>query len=100
MAHAAVVQSTIARGRITGFDLTEAERAPGVLKILTYQNAPRLGKIPEISPVDPAGTPDHPLQDDLVQHQNQHTGVVIAETLEQARWRRRASASLMRRRRR
>jgi xanthine dehydrogenase YagR molybdenum-binding subunit len=86
VAYAAVVQSTIARGRITGFDLSEAEHLPGVLKILTHQNAPRLGEIPEISPVDPSGKPDHPLQTNEVLHQNQHIGVVIAETLEQARW--------------
>lgn len=86
MAHAAVVQSTIARGRITGFDLAEAEQVPGVLAILTHRNAPRLGKIPEIPPVDPVGAPEHPLQDDLVLHQNQHIAVVVAETLEQARW--------------
>ena len=60
MAYAAVVQSTIARGSITGFDLSEAEALPGVLKILTYQNAPRLGEIPEISPVDPEARPTIP----------------------------------------
>ncbi|MEG9528527.1 MAG: xanthine dehydrogenase family protein molybdopterin-binding subunit, partial [Hyphomicrobiales bacterium] len=37
-AHAALVTSTIARGRITGFDLAAAARVPGVLGILTHRD--------------------------------------------------------------
>jgi xanthine dehydrogenase YagR molybdenum-binding subunit len=37
-----VVQSTIARGRITDIDTSAAEHCPGVLAVITYRNAPRL----------------------------------------------------------
>ena len=42
VAHAAVVRSTIANGRIVSIDTAEAERAAGVLAVLTHRNAPRL----------------------------------------------------------
>jgi xanthine dehydrogenase YagR molybdenum-binding subunit len=86
VAHAALVQSTIARGRIAAIDATAAEASPGVLAVLSYRNAPRLGEIPETPPVDAIGTPDRPLQDNVILHQGQHIAVVVAETLEQARW--------------
>src|ERR1700742_3092170 len=35
LAHAAVVRSTVARGRITGLDVSEARRAPGVIAVMT-----------------------------------------------------------------
>ncbi len=87
MAYAALVQSTIARGRMTRIDTGDAERAAGVLAVLSHRNAPRLGEISETPPVDAqAGTPERPLQDDRILHQGQHIAVVVAETLEQARW--------------
>ena len=42
LAHAALVRSTIAAGTIAGIDTGAAEAAPGVLAVLTHQNAPRL----------------------------------------------------------
>src|SRR5437667_11126616 len=41
-AHAVVVQSTIPSGALAGFDLAAAQALPGVLAILTPDNAPRL----------------------------------------------------------
>jgi aerobic carbon-monoxide dehydrogenase large subunit len=35
MVHAAFVRSTVARGRITGLDVSAARRAPGVIAVLT-----------------------------------------------------------------
>ena len=46
VAHAAVVRSTIANGRIISVDTAEAERAAGVLAVLTHRNAPRLAYHP------------------------------------------------------
>ena len=50
MAHAVLVPSTIARGRITSIDQSEAAALPGVIAILTHENAPRLRKnlVPQI----------------------------------------------------
>src|SRR5437764_14427909 len=35
------VQSTIAKGRIVSFDTSAAQAIPGVITILTHENAPR-----------------------------------------------------------
>ncbi|HUG38815.1 MAG TPA: xanthine dehydrogenase family protein molybdopterin-binding subunit, partial [Candidatus Limnocylindrales bacterium] len=92
LAHAVVVQSTIARGRLV-VDAPKAERAPGVLAILSHHNAPKLPYRPHRGDVDPGtGERLHVLQDDRVVHQGQHIAVVVAETLEQAM----AAAALVR----
>ena len=86
LVHAYLIESTISKGRVKGFDLSRAQAAPGVLAILTHLNAPKLN-LPD--PKDPAGgKPGEafaPLQDDVVHYNGQHLGVVIAETFEQAR---------------
>ena len=40
--HAVLVQSTIGAGAITGFDIDAAQAMPGVLAIITPENAPKL----------------------------------------------------------
>src|SRR5690242_348231 len=50
--HAVLVQSTIARGRVTAIDASAAERAPGVLAVITFQNMPSM----PLPSVPPAGT--------------------------------------------
>ena len=42
LTHAVLVQSTIAAGTISAIDATEAEAAPGVLAVITHENAPAL----------------------------------------------------------
>src|SRR3981081_3174116 len=46
LAHAVLVQSTIASGEIAGFYLAAAQAVPGVLTILTPDNPPRLPEQP------------------------------------------------------
>ncbi|GHJ38009.1 xanthine dehydrogenase family protein molybdopterin-binding subunit [Streptomyces sp. TS71-3] len=82
MAHAALVQSTVAAGTIASIDTGEALVAPGVLTVITHENAPRLAEAP-MSLLGPA--PRFPLKDDRVLHHGQHVAVVVAETPEQAR---------------
>jgi xanthine dehydrogenase YagR molybdenum-binding subunit len=87
LAHGAIVQSTIAKGRITEIDTAAAEAAPGVLAVLSHRNAPKLPyeKPWPPPPVDPMVGHQLPmLQDDLVRHNGQHVALVVAETLEQA----------------
>ncbi|GLK83819.1 aldehyde oxidoreductase molybdenum-binding subunit PaoC [Ancylobacter defluvii] len=67
----------IAIGRITRMDLAEAERAPGVIAIVTADNAGLLGK-GDHNTVRLLGGPD-------VQHYHQAVALVIAESFEQAR---------------
>jgi xanthine dehydrogenase YagR molybdenum-binding subunit len=45
VAHASIVQSTIARGEIRVVDATAALALPGVLAVISHQNAPVLGPI-------------------------------------------------------
>jgi xanthine dehydrogenase YagR molybdenum-binding subunit len=84
-AHAAIVRSTVANGRIASIDSADAERAPGVIAVLTHRNAPRLAYRPHKAMVDPEiGERLHVLQDDRVSHQGQPIPLVTADTLEQA----------------
>jgi xanthine dehydrogenase YagR molybdenum-binding subunit len=46
LAHAVLVQSTIAAGRITRTLVSKAEAAPGVLAVITHENAPALAPGP------------------------------------------------------
>jgi xanthine dehydrogenase YagR molybdenum-binding subunit len=84
-AHGAIVRSTVAKGRIASIDSAAAERAPGVLAVLTHRNAPRLAYRPHKAMVDPdVGERLQVLQDDRVSHQGQPIALVIADTFEQA----------------
>ncbi len=76
-AHAWPVPASIARGRVTGIDATAALDLPGVLAVLTHENAPRLSE------------PDDPtlavLRDSRVPHRGWFVALVVGETLEAAR---------------
>jgi xanthine dehydrogenase YagR molybdenum-binding subunit len=83
---AAVLFSSIARGRITEIETIAAEAAAGVALIMTYRNAPRMGA-PKIFGESPmaAGPSDLPvMQDDNIHWNGQPIAVVLAETQEQA----------------
>ncbi|MEU9368277.1 xanthine dehydrogenase family protein molybdopterin-binding subunit [Streptomyces avermitilis] len=81
MAHAVVVGSTVGAGRISDIDPVEAERAPGVICVLSHLNAGRL----ERAPATPLGvSPPAPLQEDVIHHYGQHVALVVAETFEEA----------------
>lgn len=89
LAHAVLVQSTIAAGRVKEIDSRAAEAAPGVLAVLTHANAPRM-KTTEVfdpgSPMPKAAATSAPiLQTDEVFWNGQPIAVVVAETFEQAR---------------
>jgi xanthine dehydrogenase YagR molybdenum-binding subunit len=79
IAHAVLIQSAIARGRVTDIDTQEAERAPGVLAVITFENMPQM----PLPSVPPAGT-SVPLLSRDISYSGQNIAVVIAETLEQA----------------
>ena len=80
MAHATLLQATVAAGRIRRIDTRAAGAAPGVLVVITHENAPRLARAPGGITIGPPP----PLQDDRVLHHGQHIAVVVAETAEQA----------------
>ena len=82
---ASLIQSTIANGRVVKIDLSAAQSAPGVLGILTRENAPHFKAYPD--DLRKPGAPGEnrvPLQDDEIYHDGQHLGVVVADSFEQA----------------
>src|SRR5947207_4095657 len=85
ISHAALIQSTIAKGRVSKIDLSGARNAPGVIGILTRENAPRFKPYPdELTKKGAPGESRVPLENDDVHWVGQHLGVVVAASLEQA----------------
>jgi CO/xanthine dehydrogenase Mo-binding subunit len=81
LVHAALVQSTVAAGTISGIVAGEAEAAPGVLAVITHENVPSLAE----GPVGAFGpSPPLPLRDNRILHHGQHVAVVVARTRQQA----------------
>jgi xanthine dehydrogenase YagR molybdenum-binding subunit len=76
-AYGYVVGASIAKGKITSIDLSAARKSPGVLAIVTYENAGKLGK----GKMNTA----HLLAGPNVEHYHQAVAVVVADTWEQAR---------------
>lgn len=86
--HAALVHSTIAKGRIVRIDLSEARMAPGVIEIVTHENAPKM-RPPTLLNVNDLGKgvggSDLPImQNDAIHYDGEPVAVVVAHSLEQA----------------
>ncbi|HJV84696.1 MAG TPA: xanthine dehydrogenase family protein molybdopterin-binding subunit [Noviherbaspirillum sp.] len=84
MAHAVMVQSTVANGRIREIGSSDVEKMPGVIAVLTYRNAMKLPQGGKAAVQPPQGRVLSLLQDDLVHYNGQPVAVVVAETFEQA----------------
>ncbi|MCJ8208262.1 xanthine dehydrogenase family protein molybdopterin-binding subunit [Mucilaginibacter sp. RS28] len=87
MAYAVFANSTITKGTIKAIDTKAAERAPGVLKVITYQNAPELpgyqtGKDPSKPPA--GGGPLRLFVDNTVKYNGQPVAMVVADSFERA----------------
>src|SRR5262249_55978557 len=84
-AYGFIVSAAIGKGRVIGVDVRDAERAPGVLLVLTQDNAP-----PQ-TPWGPVDLPDRfaraepALDTDAVRYFGFPVAFVVAETFEQAR---------------
>ncbi|MGF0237663.1 aldehyde oxidoreductase molybdenum-binding subunit PaoC [Rhodococcus sp. IEGM1300] len=76
-AYGVVVGSAIAKGRIASMDLTDAQSVPGVIAIVTAQNAGKLG-LGKYNTATLLAGPE-------IQHYHQAVALVIAQTFEQAR---------------
>ncbi|MEV5887025.1 xanthine dehydrogenase family protein molybdopterin-binding subunit [Streptomyces sp. NPDC052020] len=81
--HGFLVLSTVANARVTGVDVRDAERSPGVVAVFTHQN------MPELTVPTAQGTAYWkrviPLQNADIHHSGQPVAYVVAETPEQAR---------------
>ncbi|NHZ66216.1 aldehyde oxidoreductase molybdenum-binding subunit PaoC [Massilia genomosp. 1] len=76
-AYGHVVGAGIAKGRITSIKLDEARRAPGVIAVISADNAGALGK-GKFNTAKLLAGPD-------IEHYHQAIALVVAETFEQAR---------------
>ena len=95
LAHASLVTSTIAKGRIALIDATGALAVEGVIDVLTHRNRPRMARTDsaykdEVAPDH--GSPYRPLYDERVRFSGQPVALVVAEESEIARF----AASLVR----
>ncbi|SEK39052.1 xanthine dehydrogenase, molybdenum binding subunit apoprotein [Sphingomonas palmae] len=86
MLYAALVFSTIAKGKITALDTDAAEAATGVKLVMTYRNAPRMKPMPLFMTSEKAcGGNDLPvMQDAQVYWNGEPVALVLADTQEQA----------------
>src|ERR1700742_2247787 len=76
-AYGFIVGAAIAKGRIAAIDLSKAEAAPGVLTVVTAENAGKLDK-GDFNTAKLLGGPE-------IEHYHQAIALVVAETFEQAR---------------
>lgn len=86
-AYAWPVQSTIAKGQITALDTRSAQSAPGVLTVLTHQNAPKLADSKSGDDMGHGIRSEEriPLSDDHIYYGGQYVALVVAQTIEEAR---------------
>jgi len=83
--HAAIVSSTISKGRILSIDTSAAEKAHGVVTVFTHRNMPRMNPTPKPwSHLHPYGQSYLPLPDDRIHYADQPMALVVAKTLDQA----------------
>jgi xanthine dehydrogenase YagR molybdenum-binding subunit len=82
VAHAVIVGATIGRGRVTAIDTRAAQAAPGVIAVLTHDNAPRFPGV--AAKAEPNDRVVQGLQDDQVLYHDQPIAVVVADSLEHA----------------
>jgi xanthine dehydrogenase YagR molybdenum-binding subunit len=91
LAHGALVMSGVSRGSIRTIDSSAALAVPGVLAVLTHENAPGLAPYPETAAGFPLsgdggfGEALQPLQSPQIHYGAQPVAVVVAETVEAAR---------------
>ena len=84
LTYGVIVQSTIARGTITAIDTAAASAQPGVLDVLTPDNAPRLPDGGRAAAKPPSGRILSLLQSREVRYNGEPIAVVVADTFEQA----------------
>lgn len=92
LAYGFIALGSVAKGRIRAIDTREAERAPGVIRVFTHLNAPKLGPKASTEEAPPRGSQEEPdksfraLQSDRIYFNAQPVALLVAETYEQARY--------------
>ena len=86
VAYAFAVMSPISNGTITAIDSAGAEKAAGVLAVLTHLNAPKLAEPPNDQKHEGIRIEQRePLADNKISYGGQYIAAIVAESLEQAR---------------
>jgi xanthine dehydrogenase YagR molybdenum-binding subunit len=78
--HAVLVTAPIAAGRVTKIDTRAACAVPGVERVLTHRDMPRVVD----APAPPLSSTFVPMQSDEIRHEGQPIAIVLAETIEAA----------------
>ncbi|MGJ7580138.1 aldehyde oxidoreductase molybdenum-binding subunit PaoC [Variovorax sp. RHLX14] len=76
-AYGVILGAAISKGRIDSIDTRAAMAAPGVISVVTYENAGKVGKAKQITAKLLAGP--------QIDHYDQAVAIVVAESFEQAR---------------
>jgi xanthine dehydrogenase YagR molybdenum-binding subunit len=86
MVYASLAFSTVPKGSITALDTSAAHDAPGVVLVMTHQNAPRMNPAPTFLAAEKgAAGDDLPImQDERIHWNGQPIALVLAQTHEQA----------------
>ncbi|HTV89564.1 MAG TPA: xanthine dehydrogenase family protein molybdopterin-binding subunit [Stellaceae bacterium] len=87
LAHAALVTSAVANGRILRIDASRALAVDGVIDVLTHRNRPPMASDDSAykDDVAPEGSPYRPLYDDRIAFSGQPVALVVADAPETAR---------------
>ncbi|MDH6153137.1 MULTISPECIES: xanthine dehydrogenase family protein molybdopterin-binding subunit [Paraburkholderia] len=88
LVYGVVVSGTIATGKIVSIDTSAAEALSGVLLVLTHRKRPALPSDVDAfkDMIAPGGTPLRPLWDERVWYSGQPVALVVAQSLELARY--------------
>src|SRR5919107_617546 len=91
LAYGFIVLGTVAKGTIKAMETREAESAPGVVRVFTHLNAPKLGPKASHEQSPPRAVEEQDksfraLQSDRIYFNMQPVALVVAETYEQARY--------------
>ncbi len=87
VAHGVMVGSAIPSGKIVNIDSSAAESLPGVHLVLTRKNRGKLGKMPQtLQEGGAAAESTPPLETDEVRYVGECVAMVVADSLEQARY--------------
>jgi xanthine dehydrogenase YagR molybdenum-binding subunit len=87
LAYAEIVGAAVASGRVASIDTAAAERADGVVAVLTQRDLPKVSHVPLVPSLLGGPSPGEtffPMQDDVVHYAGQPVAIVVADALEQA----------------
>ncbi|MGB3799056.1 MAG: xanthine dehydrogenase family protein molybdopterin-binding subunit [Lewinella sp.] len=86
LVYACGVNSTVAKGEITSIDTSAAEQQPGVIRVITHQNALKLATPDKERLVIDTTSIAPVLQSSQINWYGEWVAIVVAETLEQANY--------------